>query len=124
MISKKYSAALKLSLVEEYVKRSAEDPKLTKTNFAIEKGIPDSTFFSWINTYLRSPKGFLNVTGEIQKLENRDYEIVNSEPVTVKESESNITELKSNMIRVYCRGVYIDINENLLDKVMEIIKSW
>ena len=43
----KYDIATKVSLVEEYLELS-KTSKITKTDFAHEKGISDSTFNDWV----------------------------------------------------------------------------
>ena len=54
----KYDIATKVSLVEEYLELS-KTSKITKTNFAYEKGISDSTFDVWVIKYQKDKERFI-----------------------------------------------------------------
>lgn len=54
----KYDIATKVTLVEEYLELS-KTSKITKTNFAYEKGISDSTFDDWVIKYQKDKERFI-----------------------------------------------------------------
>lgn len=54
----KYDIATKVSLVEEYLELS-KTSKITKTIFAYEKGISDSTFDDWVIKYQKDKDRFI-----------------------------------------------------------------
>lgn len=118
MVGKKYTAEFKVQMVEEYL----NGPKRTKADFALEKGISDSTFNDWVLKYQKMGNGFCNVTTEIANIGGItvvDPMVCNPQP----HNEMPI-EVGENMMRLYYNGASIDFNVDLLDRVMGVLKSW
>jgi len=118
MINRKYSAEYKVQVVEEYL----NGPKRSKAEFAMEKGISDSTFNDWVLKYQRQGNGFCNITNEVSKL--ADVQIVN--PVVCNPQPHNEMPITigEDMMRLYYNGASIDFHASILDRVMEILKQW
>ena len=55
----KYDIATKVSLVEEYLELS-KTVKITKADFAYQKGISDSTFNDWVIKYQKDKNRFIS----------------------------------------------------------------
>lgn len=125
MINKKYSAQMKMETVEEFVKLRNENPKLTKTEFAVKKGIPDSTFIDWVLKYEREGIGFCNITDEIKKL--NEIEIIDAKinpQSIVKKMDDDSASLPNNKVKLQYNGAVIEFDESLLERVLNILKSW
>lgn len=125
MISKKYTAQYNNKLVEEYIKRCGNNPKLSKAEFAYEKNVPDSTFNDWVLKYKRMGNGFCNITSEIKKLDS--IEVVDVTPVetyTVTEIQNENAPLSVNKVRMQYNGAIIDFDESLLERVLEVLRTW
>jgi transposase-like protein len=121
MICKKYSAEYKRKKVEEYLE-IIKTTKMSKAEFAAQNGISDSTFNDWVLKYQREGTGFCNITNEIIKLS--DIEVIDRTPVVVREAETLGIVQAENMVRMSYNGVTIEFNEILLERAMEIIKTW
>lgn len=125
MIGKRYTAQYKVTMVEEYLKKKEDQPKLTIAQFASDNNISDSTFNDWVVKYKRQGQGFCNITNEIKKL---DYvEIVDSEPirsVTIREITDENMPMAVNKVRMKYNGAVIEFDESLLERALTILKSW
>lgn len=125
MINKKYSANFKRETVEEYKKLKKENPKLSKTEFAIRKGIPDSTFIDWVLKYEREGIGFCNVTNEIKKLD--EIEVIDVDVKSrnlVRKIDDELSPFSQNKVRLKYNGAVIEFDESLLERVLTILKTW
>ena len=125
MICKKYSAQFKTEKVQEYLEE-CKTKKVTKAEFAARNGISDSTFNDWVIKYQREGKGFCNITKEIVKLEP---EIVDTEQYLIKQLPDEIInnlqyKLDENYVRLYYNGAVVEFNNQILEKVMRILKEW
>lgn len=121
MINKKYSAQLKISLVEEYLKL-AEESKISKAEFAASKGISDSTFNDWVIKYKRQGQGFCNITNEILKL--NQVEIVEYDNNIVKIIDDPKKTMSVDVIRLTYNGATIEFDQKFLERVLNILKTW
>ena len=82
----KYDIATKVSLVEEYLELS-KTSKITKTDFAHEKGISDSTFNDWVIKYQKDKNRF--ITGSNS---NDDVSIVSyTKPSFIELTKDNVS---------------------------------
>ena len=113
MINKKYSAQLKISLVEEYLKL-AEESKISKAEFAASKGISDSTFNDWVIKYKRQGQGFCNITNEILKL--NQVEIVEYDNNVVKIIDDPKKTMSVDVIRLTYNGATIEFDQKFLEQ--------
>lgn len=125
MVSKKYSAKFKRDTVEEFIELKKEYPKLSKTEFAIRKGIPDSTFVDWVLKYEREGIGFCNVTNEIKKLD--EVEVIDVDVKSqnlVRKIDDESYPFTQNKVRLKYNGAVIEFDESLLERVLSILKTW
>ena len=125
MIGKRYTAQYKIETVEEYLKEKEKDSNLKLAIFAAKKGIADSTFNDWVIKYKRQGQGFCNITTEIKKLNT--YEIIDSEPKgmeLIKEVKEENISMSKNRVRLKYNGVVIEFDKSLLERVMEIVRTW
>lgn len=125
MISKRYSAEFKRNLVQKYFKEKEKNLKLTKTEFAVENGVPDSTFIDWVLKYEREGIGFCNITNEIKKLD--DFEIIDvnvHQQNQIKIINEETSTLSQNKVKLKYNGAVIEFDDSLLERVLGILKSW
>jgi transposase-like protein len=125
MIGKRYSAEFKRMMVEEYLSLQSSNPKLSKSEFAYNKGLPDSTFNDWVVKYNRQGLGFCNITTEIKKLDG--VELVDSSPIhssLVKEIKDETMPMSVNKVRMKYNGAVIEFDESLLERALNILKTW
>ena len=81
----KYDIATKVSLVEEYLELS-KTVKITKADFAYQKGISDSTFNDWVIKYQKDKERF--IAGSIS---NDDVSIVSyTKPSFIELTKDNV----------------------------------
>ena len=121
LLNKKYSAQLKISLVEEYLKL-AEESKISKAEFAASKGISDSTFNDWVIKYKRQGQGFCNITNEILKL--NQVEIVEYDNNVVKIIDDPKKTMSVDVIRLTYNGATIEFDQKFLERVLNVLKTW
>ena len=55
MFGKKYTAEFKIRMVKEFLDRKEKEPTLSKSDFAFENKISDSTFNDWVLKYRNIP---------------------------------------------------------------------
>lgn len=122
MICKKYTAEFKKALVKEYLE-TIKDKKISKAEFASQKGVSDSTFNDWVIKYQRDEQGFCNITNEIAKLD--DVEIIDTtiEP-PIKPANEEIIMIKEDWVKLTYNGATIEFNQKLLERVLKELKSW
>lgn len=125
MISKRYTAEFKRLMVEEYLNLQLTNSKLSKSEFAYTKGLPDSTFNDWVIKYNRQGLGFCNITTEIKKLDG--VELIDSNPVQaplIKEIKDESIPMSINKVRMKYNGAVIEFDESLLERALNILKTW
>lgn len=100
---KTYTKEYKENIIKEYF----EEKNKTGTSvaeFAKKNNICKSTFFTWIRKEREKSNNFKDITKDIIKY-NNSYN-------------------QSNKIKLYYNDLTIEFNENLLDKIMGIVKTW
>ena len=75
MKTKKYDAEFKIKTIKEHLAKKEEDPNLTKSDFAFEKKISDSTFNDWVLKYQKMGNEFANATTQIELLSNNVIQV-------------------------------------------------
>ena len=123
----KYDIATKVSLVEEYLELS-KTSKITKVNFAYEKGISDSTFNDWVIKYQKDKNRF--ITGSNS---NDDVSIVSyTKPSFIELTKDNVSSQIINIddnictssIKLSYKDVTLEFNNDQLEMVLGIIRRW
>lgn len=123
----KYDIATKVSLVEEYLELS-KTSKITKTDFAHEKGISDSTFNDWVIKYQKDKERF--ITGSNS---NDDVSIVSyTKPSFIELTKDNVSSQIINIddnictssIKLSYKDVTLEFNNDQLEMVLGIIRRW
>mgnify|MGYP004456317041 CR=1 FL=1 len=120
----KYDIATKVTLVEEYLELS-KTSKITKTNFAYEKGISDSTFNDWVIKYQKDKERF--ITGSNS---NDDVSIVSyTKPSFIELTKDNvlpkvINDDNDKSIKLSYKDVTLEFNNDQLEMVLGIIRRW
>lgn len=66
MLGKKYMAAFKTEMVKEFLDRKEQESRLSKSDFAFENKIGDSTFKELVLKYQKTGNEFANVTSQIE----------------------------------------------------------
>ena len=120
MLGKKYTAEFKIRMVKEFLDRKEKEPTLSKSDFAFENKISDSTFNDWVLKYQKMGNEFANVTSQIELLSGS----VTEAPAIVKYDGPVYGELPADMVRVIYNGITIEFNERLVEKIMGIIRTW
>lgn len=75
--------------------------------------------------YQRQGIGFCNITTEIKKLDN--IEIIDSSPINtslVKEIKDESIPMSINKVRMKYNGAVIEFDESLLERALNILKTW
>lgn len=119
MHGKKYTAEYKTKLVEQYLKENEEN-KVSIAQFALNNGISDSTFNDWVIKYKRLGNNFCNITNEIEKIS--DVQIIDYEKDIIK--FPNEIEYKEKECRLIHKGIIIEFDEKLLERVLRVLKEW
>lgn len=123
----KYDIATKVALVEEYLELS-KTSKITKTDFAHEKGISDSTFNDWVIKYQKDKNRF--ITGSNS---NDDVSIVSyTKPSFIELTKDNVSSQIINIddnictssIKLSYKDVTLEFNNDQLEMVLGIIRRW
>ncbi len=123
----KYDIATKVSLVEEYLELS-KTSKITKTNFAYEKGISDSTFDDWVIKYQKDKNRFISGSNC-----NDDVSIVSyTKPSFIELTKDNVSyqivnvdnNICTNSIKLSYKDVTLEFNNDQLEMVLGIIRRW
>ena len=125
MVCKRYSAQFKINMVEEFLRQKQEQPKISIASFARDNNLSDSTFNDWVIKYKRQGQGFCNITNEILKFD--DVEIIDTSPIQplVLQEEYNVSTSPSlNLVRMKYIGAVIEFDESLLERVINILKTW
>ena len=120
----KYDIATKVSLVEEYLELS-KTVKITKADFAYQKGISDSTFNDWVIKYQKDKERF--ITGSNS---NDDVSIVSyTKPSFIELTKDNVPSKAINddndkSIKLSYKDVTLEFNNDQLEMVLGIIRRW
>ena len=123
----KYDIATKVSLVEEYLELS-KTVKITKADFAYQKGISDSTFNDWVIKYQKDKGRF--ITGSNS---NDDVSIVSyTKPSFIELTKDNVSSQiinvdnnrSTNSIKLSYKDVTLEFNNDQLEMVLGIIRRW
>ena len=124
---RKYDIATKVSLVEEYLELS-KTSKITKANFAYQKGISDSTFNDWVIKYQKDKERFIGGSNS-----NDDVSIVSyTKPSFIELTKDNVSSQNiniddnrgTNSIKLSYKDVALEFNNNQLEMVLGIIRRW
>ena len=120
----KCDIATKVSLVEEYLELS-KTVKITKADFAYQKGISDSTFNDWVIKYQKDKERF--ITGSNS---NDDVSIVSyTKPSFIELTKDNVPSKAINddndkSIKLSYKDVTLEFNNDQLEMVLGIIRRW
>lgn len=123
----KYDIATKVSLVEEYLELS-KTVKITKADFAYQKGISDSTFNDWVIKYQKDKDRF--ITGSNS---NDDVSVVSyTKPFFIELNKDNVSSQiinvdnnrSANNTKLSYKGVTLEFNNDQLEMVLGIIRRW
>ena len=116
----KYDIATKVSLVEEYLELS-KTSKITKTNFAYEKGISDSTFNDWVIKYQNDKERFITGSNSNDDVSTVSY----TKPSFIELTKDNVSfKLINNddgrcaySIKLSYKDVTLEFNNDQLETV-------
>ena len=72
-------------------------------------------------TFQKLGKGFANVTEQITILANNAVEQI---PKVVQYDGVVQGELPKDMIRVIFNGIFVEFNETMTERVLEILRRW
>lgn len=123
----KYDIAIKVSLVEEYLELS-KTSKITKADFAYQKGISDSTFNDWVIKYQKDKERFIGGSNS-----NDDVSIVSyTKPSFIELTKDNVSSQiinvdnnrSTNSIKLSYKDVTLEFNNDQLEMVLGIIRRW
>lgn len=119
-MSRKYTAALKLQLVKEF-KEENERTGMSKAEFAMNHGIPDSTFNDWVIKFEKEGNSFCNITKEVVIL-NQDIE--DKEDKINKTINAPLAEINDEYIILAYNGATITFHNKFLERILKILKEW
>lgn len=117
----KYDIATKVSLVEEYLELS-KTVKITKADFAYQKGISDSTFNDWVIKYQRDKDRFITGFGS-----DDDVSIVSyTKPSFIELTKDNVSSKIisnddgrcANSIKLSYKDMTLEFNNDQLEMVL------
>ena len=123
----KYDIATKVTLVEEYLELS-KTSKITKADFAYQKGISDSTFNDWVIKYQKDKDRFIGGSNS-----NDDVSIVSyTKPSFIELTKDNVSSQiinvdnnrSANSIKLSYKDVTLEFNNDQLEMVLGIIRRW
>ena len=124
----KYDIATKVTLVEEYLELS-KISKITKTDFAHEKGISDSTVNDWVIKYQKDKNRFISGSNN----NGDDISIVSyTKPSFIELTKDNVSSqiiniddnICTNSIKLSYKDVTLEFNNDQLEMVLGIIRRW
>lgn len=124
---RKYDIATKVTLVEEYLELS-KTSKITKADFAYQKGISDSTFNDWVIKYQKDKDRFIGGSNS-----NDDVSIVSyTKPSFIELTKDNVSSQiinvdnnrSTNSIKLSYKDVTLEFNNDQLEMVLGIIRRW
>ena len=118
----KYDIATKVTLVEEYLELS-KTSKITKVDFAYEKGISNSTFNDWVIKYQKDKDGFISGSNN----NGDDVSIVSyTKPSFIELTKDNVSSQIINVddnrstssIKLSYKDVTLEFNNDQLEMVL------
>lgn len=124
---RKYDIATKVTLVEGYLELS-KTSKITKADFAYQKGISDSTFNDWVIKYQKDKERFIGGSNS-----NDDVSIVSyTKPSFIELTKDNVSSQiinvdnnrSTNSIKLSYKDVTLEFNNDQLEMVLGIIRRW
>lgn len=124
----KYDIATKVTLVEEYLELS-KTVKITKADFAYQKGISDSTFNDWVIKYQKDKERFIGGSNN----NSDDVSIVSyTKPSFIELTKDNVSSQiinvdnnrSTNSIKLSYKDVTLEFNNDQLEMVLGIIRRW
>lgn len=124
---RKYDIATKVTLVEGYLELS-KTSKITKADFAYQKGISDSTFNDWVIKYQKDKDRFIGGSNS-----NDDVSIVSyTKPSFIELTKDNVSSQiinvdnnrSTNSIKLSYKDVTLEFNNDQLEMVLGIIRRW
>ena len=124
----KYDIATKVSLVEEHLEIS-KAVKISKADFAYQKGISDSTFNDWVIKYQKDKDRFISGSNN----NGDDISIVPyTKPSFIELTKDNVSSQiinvddnrSANNIKLSYKGVTLEFNNDQLEMVLGIIRRW
>lgn len=124
---RKYDIATKVTLVEGYLELS-KTSKITKADFAYQKGISDSTFNDLVIKYQKDKDRFIGGSNS-----NDDVSIVSyTKPSFIELTKDNVSSQiinvdnnrSTNSIKLSYKDVTLEFNNDQLEMVLGIIRRW
>ena len=118
-----YDANFKIAICQEYLKLSAKGLISSKRKFAISKEIKPTTFYDWINAYLKYQADSSN-DGVINTSNNEESLLPKFVKISEESTMSTIPIDKDNKVILRYKDISLEFNESSIDKALEIIKRW
>lgn len=124
---RKYDIATKVTLVEEYLELS-KTSKITKADFAYQKGISDSTFNDWVIKYQKDKDRFIGGSNSNDNVSIVSY----TKPSFIELTKDNVSSQiinvdnnrSTNSIKLSYKDVTLEFNNDQLEMVLGIIRRW
>ena len=124
---RKYDIATKVTLVEEYLELS-KTSKITKADFAYQKGISDSTFNDWVIKYQKDKERFIGGSNSNDNVSIVSY----TKPSFIELTKDNVSSQiinvdnnrSTNSIKLSYKDVTLEFNNDQLEMVLGIIRRW
>ena len=124
---RKYDIATKVTLVEEYLELS-KTSKITKADFAYQKGISDSTFNDWVIKYQKDKERFIGGSNSNDDVSIVSYTKPSFRELTKDNVSSQIINVdnnrSTNSIKLSYKDVTLEFNNDQLEMVLGIIRRW
>lgn len=122
---KNYDIKYKIELCEEYLELLSQGLSTSKRQFATDKGVKPTTFYDWINAYLKY-QAKNGDDGVIVTSTNNNEE--SSLPKFIQISEEPTIPItptvKDNKVILRYKDVSLEFDEANIDKALEIIRRW
>lgn len=124
---RKYDIATKVTLVEGYLELS-KTSKITKADFAYQKGISDSTFNDWVIKYQKDKDRFIGGSNSNDNVSIVSY----TKPSFIELTKDNVSSQiinvdnnrSTNSIKLSYKDVTLEFNNDQLEMVLGIIRRW
>ena len=121
---RKYDIATKVSLVEEYLELS-KTVKISKADFAYQKGLSDSTFNDWVIKYQKDKDRFITGSNSDDNVSIVSYTKPSFIELTKDNVPSNvINDDNDKSIKLSYKDVTLEFNNDQLEMVLGIIRRW
>ena len=119
----KYDIATKVSLVEEYLELS-KTVKISKADFAYQKGLSDSTFNDWVIKYLKDKDRFITGFGSDDDVSIVSYTKSSFIELTKDNVLPKVINDDDKSIKLSYKDVTLEFNNDQLEMVFGIIRRW